>query len=600
MTSLLGVLGLTGGSQAWLVLALDSAFKGMVIFGIATAVAVALRRASAAARHRVWALAILGVLFQPALSCFLPGWRVSVLPLPVVNASDHVTKVHGYHSGRFRARVDANAIASGRNGVELPAVGVTMPGMPRGAPTFGRWPVWGLGLWAIGAAVVSGRLFIGLAVTCSKGRKARIVSNREWKAIVDDAALAYGIRRPISLRLTGAGTMPATWGFIRPVVALPAEAADWPAERLRCVLLHELAHVSRYDFLTHVLARVVCALHWFNPLAWLADRQLSADCEGASDELVLNAGIKRSDYAAHLVAILTGVQRERHRRIGALAMARKRGLERRVLAILNETVPRPALSLRRSTMMSLSAICVFLLLAVVRLDARAHDVPKLDRLPKGMTVEVLSVSTHPSTTTTWWRPDGSVLTDAPCDPAVERSEFAGASVREVVARITGLPEGATLRWHPTQCTSRGCAEPRKDGKPRPELQRVIAHFSSDAKTCVVHFDLAVGPWTIEQAHKGGIGIEKAGRSFFFGRPHETRRGTAIAIAHNITDRDVRVTAIDKDGKTRHPVSSSWGSAGHLVMFDVEFDVPPTGLSEYQLESRPVGRFEIKDVALQPR
>ncbi len=49
--------------------------------------------------------------------------------------------------------------------------------------------------------------------------------------------------------------MPMTWGLIRTVVLLPAESGSWDVDRRRDVLLHELAHVRRHDWLTQMIAR---------------------------------------------------------------------------------------------------------------------------------------------------------------------------------------------------------------------------------------------------------------------------------------------------------------------------------------------------------
>src|SRR5688500_10053605 len=64
----------------------DAALKGAVLLAVAAVAAVALRRASAAARHLLWSLALTAVLLVPVLSAVLPGWRV--LPRWRVDATE--------------------------------------------------------------------------------------------------------------------------------------------------------------------------------------------------------------------------------------------------------------------------------------------------------------------------------------------------------------------------------------------------------------------------------------------------------------------------------------------------------------------------------
>ena len=55
--------------------------------------------------------------------------------------------------------------------------------------------------------------------------------------------------------------VPITWGFVRPVILLPSDAAAWEATRLRAALLHEVGHIRRFDNLAQLFALFVCALH---------------------------------------------------------------------------------------------------------------------------------------------------------------------------------------------------------------------------------------------------------------------------------------------------------------------------------------------------
>jgi len=583
-------------------LILDSAVKGALILVLAGAAAALLRRASAAARHLAWALAVVGLCLLPGLAVIVPHWRAPVLPLAAPSAADPSPVRDPARLTPFKAEIDPERIALGReecrparateNARELnPEVTITRNGMS-GI----------LLLWSAGVLIVGTRLLFSLVAVARRSDPAASITDGSWGLLLTEITRRYGIHRPVSLRVTSGSTIPSTWGLRRPVVLLPVEALDWPQERLRAVLMHELAHVARGDFLVQTLARLACALHWFNPLAWLADRRLRVECEQASDDLVLEAGMKPTDYATHLVEVLVAAQRGNEPPVGALAMARQNGFEDRVRMILDSKRPRGRPGPRRRALVAMVASTLVLPLALVRLDARAHDAPKLERLPSGMTIEVVAISTHPSGPATWWSPDGTPLAQAPCDPVAETVDLPGGDLKEVVARIAGLPEGSELSWHPTECESQGTSTPRKEGTPVPGLKRAVAHFSKGPATCELHFDIAVGPWSTEQVFDGkrSAGISKGDRSFFLGKARETHHGTALALAHNITDRAIRLVAIDAEGHERHPTSSAQGGAGHLNGLDVEFDLPPAQIRELRLQSRPVGRFEIKNVALRPR
>src|SRR5262249_30763457 len=112
----------------------------------------------------------------------------------------------------------------------------------------------------------------------------------------------FGVPRRIEVKLDPDRTIPVVFGIRRPQLLLPAEAAEWDEARLRCVLLHEVAHVKRADPAVQMLGQISCALYWFNPLVWLAARRLHAEAECACDDLVLAAGIRGSDYAEQLLA----------------------------------------------------------------------------------------------------------------------------------------------------------------------------------------------------------------------------------------------------------------------------------------------------------
>src|SRR5204863_5436335 len=98
--------------------------------------------------------------------------------------------------------------------------------------------------------------------------------------------------------------------------------------------LHGLAPVRRHELVGHTLGRLACAVYWFHPLVWTAAKRLRAESERACDDLALACGARATDYAEHLLDIVTSVKRDATPSV-ALAMARRKEFEGRMLAILD-------------------------------------------------------------------------------------------------------------------------------------------------------------------------------------------------------------------------------------------------------------------------
>ncbi len=146
-----------------------------------------------------------------------------------------------------------------------------------------------------------------------------------------------GYSRPIIRRCLSRGVSGGRRSFFRQA------RASWAEERIRVVLCHELAHIGRQDWVVQMLAELLRAVYWFNPLVWIASRRLRQESEQACDDAVLSLGINGVDgpeYAEHLLALARDVCRHRRTfpRLPAPAMVslmRPSSLERRVRAMLN-------------------------------------------------------------------------------------------------------------------------------------------------------------------------------------------------------------------------------------------------------------------------
>ena len=132
--------------------------------------------------------------------------------------------------------------------------------------------------------------------------------------------------------------MPMASGVLHPRIILPVIATPG---RLRVAVSFCCTNslTSGGVICSHNCARWIAAVWWFQPLAWGALRQLRNESERACDQLVIQFGVRPSDYAAELLAIAKAFTVHRDASAAALAMARPVGLEHRLHSILQP--PRP-------------------------------------------------------------------------------------------------------------------------------------------------------------------------------------------------------------------------------------------------------------------
>ena len=95
------------------------------------------------------------------------------------------------------------------------------------------------------------------------GRSSSRVADRESLRLLEALCGNLNLKRRVRLLETERSLIPMTWGLVRPVVLVPESWRDWTGERKRFVLLHELAHIKRYDVAFQLLARLACGLYWF-------------------------------------------------------------------------------------------------------------------------------------------------------------------------------------------------------------------------------------------------------------------------------------------------------------------------------------------------
>jgi beta-lactamase regulating signal transducer with metallopeptidase domain len=336
----------SGAVQSWNLPLVLLLIKATTILLAALGITLAMQRASAGARHLVWLVTLGALLLIPALTAWAP-LRLEVLPTRVVAANDAAPRVSSSPAATDAAPGAATAPAVRHTPAgtsDAPAGAVNAPSAGAGIlATVRHASLWSiaLSLWGVVALAILASLTWSSLVVRTLVRRSEPLDDQSWLTPLYEVSDRLGLAEPPRLLMSRDAKMPFACGLATPTIVLPAECEGWSQERRLAVLLHELAHVRRRDLLGHTLGRLVCAVYWFHPLVWTAARQLRAESERACDDLALACGTRATDYAEHLLDIVTSVRRESTPMV-ALAMARRKEFEGRMLAILDP-------QLRRST-----------------------------------------------------------------------------------------------------------------------------------------------------------------------------------------------------------------------------------------------------------
>jgi beta-lactamase regulating signal transducer with metallopeptidase domain len=623
------------------------ALKSLVVFFLAGFTLFALRRASASARHLVCLLTLATLLALPCLSLALPGWRLPVALPGEPTLLQEPTPAHKFATppetggGRglegeppLATGLTSSSSRSGRTPVTEERGNKKVGSVNRVAvsPRLLSWAILLPALWLLGFCVSLLRPLLGLWGIACLSRMSRLVSDGLLLNAVSECASALNLTRKPLLRQADA-PIPMTWGDRQPVILLPAEAQTWPQDRLHAVLLHEMAHIHRRDWLSHRFTDLVCALYWFHPLVWLTARRLRAESEIACDDLVLTSGITAPDYARHLLAVARALRPASadvpHT---AIAMARTARIESRLKMILDSTHNRCAPS-RRTLLLALglSATTLFTL-AMLRPAAKAQEmnaVPSAANDPNsakpGPLVKIAGITEGKASGSHWndqggnqWWDESGILLPRPVYNAHDH-HFAemNLSPRErmvlVAFHLTAALEAATFAYDFAQSSSTSSSgqwpgkmshqenwtEARLNARTN-GTRVVAASFPKSLAKTSFRVGVASGPWTTVVTDSGGsMSTGRQNETFLFSPAIETKDGLVLTVTTEGVKDDVRIVAVNKKGNELLPSSIGDSSSGSISQITGHFALPLSQIKEFRVETRPFQWTDFKDVALHP-
>jgi len=655
-------------SGQWLPLFINTVLQSLFVLAAAAIVLACARKASAARRHLIATAAMGLLLLIPIVNLLMPapkpllqvsgeGSGLRRSPARALSAPVRIERVRT-HADRsnLTTQADLSSVRGSAAAPTSPGVIVSAEAAPRaGSPPAAsgalvRFVPCLAALWLMGVCLVLGRLLIGF----HRVRRLAQLSDSalpeplriQLKAILAEAEFACSLTIVQASRQHSV-SVPMTWGVRPATLLLPADAGEWPAERLRVVVLHELAHIRRYDWLTQMLGQIVCALYWFHPLVWLLYRRTQIEAEHACDDAVLLAGVRAKEYASHLLDVVKAMQSGREAPSAAVAMARPMQVHSRLQSILNARRSRQSITRSVRTLvllvtaLLLCAVSGFRPLAWARARQQATEAGQTPpsgpvvTLPNGVSVELAAVGSDPlGGGDDWWMPNGKPLLEAP----ISGPTFLG---RGQPLGDQYLRRSLFFRLHTSQeahiSTTGYVVDPTK------HLQKNGYNFGRDARLnydngiqdynslmpgsaatgiallgfppeethCTYRFGIATGPWeTIATTRfalhptQGAITLPTAAIGdeallFFDDKPcMEYRDGggkwhlDSLLGAHApLGDVARRIIALDKDGKQIElPVYSSHGPLPNLVG-------KLARVVEIRLQTRPYQWAEFKDIVL---
>jgi beta-lactamase regulating signal transducer with metallopeptidase domain len=204
----------------------------------------------------------------------------------------------------------------------------------------GSWALWLFGAWAGVAAVGVARVGVGLW---------RLRALRRSCVAVDAAGLDPELRRtlscqagsrPAALCVSGQVSVPTVIGFVNPAVVIPRWLLqELSPSELQQILLHELAHLQRWDDWTNLAQKILKALLFFHPAVWWIEKQLSLEREMACDDAVVAETANPRAYAECLTHLAEKSFVRRSLALAQAALGRIRQTSLRVAQILDADRP---------------------------------------------------------------------------------------------------------------------------------------------------------------------------------------------------------------------------------------------------------------------
>ena len=163
---------------------------------------------------------------------------------------------------------------------------------------------WLAPFWLAGVCIFYFRQAAGWIFASRLRKRGVCLAPRHWQQTLARLCARLRLSRPVLLLESSLAEVPVVLGHIRPCILIPiGTLAGLPAPQIEAILLHELAHIRRADYLLNILERFVEGLLFYHPAVWWIAHVIRAERENCCDDLAVAASGDAHQYAAALAAL---------------------------------------------------------------------------------------------------------------------------------------------------------------------------------------------------------------------------------------------------------------------------------------------------------
>ncbi len=161
-------------------------------------------------------------------------------------------------------------------------------------------------IYITGILLLLFRLLYNLFTLNTLRQNGTTLPSAEWISILNNSIQKLQVNKHISLLLSEKVSVPMVMGTLKPVILIPVALANkLTTHEVEAILLHELAHVKRNDYLINIIQMFIETILFYNPFVWLISSIIRKEREHCCDDIVVMKTPDRLPYAKALTALET-------------------------------------------------------------------------------------------------------------------------------------------------------------------------------------------------------------------------------------------------------------------------------------------------------